>query len=152
MNPGNDVFKMLRCQAIVEALNQEEYYPCCNTDYLVFEGEEAEWIEELQHRARRQSGPTDLMQMRRERVDTAIMTMKIGMATPEGSADRNLAADICHQIRIINDHFRDIVANKIYYQMRDDYQVQKRYMPGFKRDKEWAKLQENVSRNDAFES
>eukprot|EP00971_Amphidinium_carterae_P098064 1940343-Amphidinium_carterae.1 len=80
------------------------------------------------------------------------MTMKIGMAAPERSADRNLAADICHQIRIINDQFRDIVANKIYYKMKDDYQVQKRYMPGFKRDKDWTKLQENVSRNDAFES
>eukprot|EP00971_Amphidinium_carterae_P098063 1940315-Amphidinium_carterae.1 len=66
MNPGNDVFKMLRCQAIVEALNEEEYYPCCSADYLVFEGQEAEWIEELQHRARRQSGPSNLMLMRRE--------------------------------------------------------------------------------------
>eukprot|EP00971_Amphidinium_carterae_P034721 683378-Amphidinium_carterae.1 len=89
-------------------------------------------------------------------VDTAIRTMKIGiidgMATPDGSTDRDLAADICHQIRIINDQFRDIVANKIYYYMKDDYQTKKRYLPGFKRDKEWAKLQENVSRNDAFES
>eukprot|EP00971_Amphidinium_carterae_P091079 1802809-Amphidinium_carterae.1 len=78
--------------------------------------------------------------------------MKIGMAAPEGSADRNLAADICHQIRIINEQFRDIVANKIYYQMKKDYTIHKRYMPGWKSDKEWTKLQENVSRNDAFES
>eukprot|EP00971_Amphidinium_carterae_P284041 5639532-Amphidinium_carterae.1 len=57
MNPGNDVFKTLRCQAIVEALNEQEYYPYCNPDYLVFEGQEAEWIEELQYRSRRHSGP-----------------------------------------------------------------------------------------------
>eukprot|EP00971_Amphidinium_carterae_P309582 6152263-Amphidinium_carterae.1 len=62
------------------------------------------------------------MMMRREGVDTAIRTMKIGMAAPEGSADGNLAADICHQIRIINEQFRDVVANKIYYKMKDDYQ------------------------------
>eukprot|EP00971_Amphidinium_carterae_P290503 5767792-Amphidinium_carterae.1 len=92
------------------------------------------------------------MMMRREGVETAIKTMKIGMASPEGSADRNLAADICHQIRIINDEFRDIVATKIYYEMKRDYTLQKRYLPGWKGDREWTKLQDNVSRNDAFES
>eukprot|EP00971_Amphidinium_carterae_P300723 5975103-Amphidinium_carterae.1 len=66
MNPGNDVFKMLRCQSIVEALNEEEYYPCCCVDHLVFEGQEAEWVEELQYRGRRHTGPSDLMRMRRE--------------------------------------------------------------------------------------
>eukprot|EP00971_Amphidinium_carterae_P244684 4858049-Amphidinium_carterae.1 len=57
MNPGNDVFKTLQCQAIVEALNERRYYPFCDPDYLVFEGQEAEWIEELQKREKRQSGP-----------------------------------------------------------------------------------------------
>eukprot|EP00971_Amphidinium_carterae_P347710 6489837-Amphidinium_carterae.1 len=90
------------------------------------------------------------MLMRREGVDTAIRTMKIGMATADGSAEKDLAADICHQIRIINDQFRDVIANKVYHMMRDDYQTKKRYIPGFKKEKEWAKLQENVSRNDAF--
>eukprot|EP00971_Amphidinium_carterae_P201886 4005783-Amphidinium_carterae.1 len=36
--------------------------------------------------------------------------------------------------------------------MKEDYQTRKRYIPGFKKEQEWAKLQENVSRNDAFES
>eukprot|EP00971_Amphidinium_carterae_P129077 2556987-Amphidinium_carterae.1 len=151
MNPGNDVFKMLRCQAIVDALNEQKY-ACCDPNYLVFEGQEAEWIEELRHRAKRQSGPSNIMLMRREGVDTAIMMMKIGMAKPDGSAERDLAADICHQIRIIDDEFRDVVAEKVYNKMKEDYQTKKRYIPGFKREQEWAKLQENVSRNDAFES
>eukprot|EP00971_Amphidinium_carterae_P269478 5345849-Amphidinium_carterae.1 len=63
-----------------------------------------------------------------------------------------LAADICHQIRIINDQFREHVANKIYDKMRKDYTVQKRYMPGWKPQRDWERLQENVGRNDAFES
>eukprot|EP00971_Amphidinium_carterae_P261854 5194212-Amphidinium_carterae.1 len=130
MNPGNDVFKMLRCQSIVEALNDLQWYPCCCIDHLAFEGQEAEWIEALKDLEKRQSGLTDLMQMRREGVDTAVKTMRIGMAAPEGSADRNLAADVCHQLRIINDE----------------------YLPGWKADREWERLQENVSRNDAFES
>eukprot|EP00971_Amphidinium_carterae_P291422 5785755-Amphidinium_carterae.1 len=55
-------------------------------------------------------------------------------------------------MRIINDQFGDVVARKVYGMMRGDYQTKKRYIPGFKREREWAKLQDNVSRNDAFES
>eukprot|EP00971_Amphidinium_carterae_P284021 5639111-Amphidinium_carterae.1 len=36
--------------------------------------------------------------------------------------------------------------------MKADYQTKRRYIPGFKREQEWAAIQENVSRNDAFES
>eukprot|EP00971_Amphidinium_carterae_P334984 6470598-Amphidinium_carterae.1 len=35
--------------------------------------------------------------------------------------------------------------------MKVDYQTKRRYIPGFKPEQEWTKLQENVSRNDAFE-
>eukprot|EP00971_Amphidinium_carterae_P328188 6459929-Amphidinium_carterae.1 len=150
MNPANDVFKMLRCQAIVEALN-EEHYACCDPNYLVFEGQEAEWKEELKRQRKRQSCPSNLMMMRREGVETALQTMKAGMAKPEGSPERDLAAEVCHSIRIIDDEFRDVVADKMYLKMKADYQTKKRYIPGYKRE-EWATIQENVSRNDAFES
>eukprot|EP00971_Amphidinium_carterae_P002921 57156-Amphidinium_carterae.1 len=152
MNPGNDVFKTLRCQAIVEALGEKEQYPFCNADYLVFEGQEEEWIEELRAREYRNSCPDDIVLMRREGVDMAIKTMRIGVRTISSSTQMELAADICHQMRIINEQFRDHVANKIYDKMKKDYQVQKRYMPGWKPEKDWTKLQENVGRNDAFES
>eukprot|EP00971_Amphidinium_carterae_P351214 6491979-Amphidinium_carterae.1 len=49
MNPANDVFKMLRChglQAIMQAID-EALYECFCTDHLVFEGQEAEWINQL---------------------------------------------------------------------------------------------------------
>eukprot|EP00971_Amphidinium_carterae_P133114 2635996-Amphidinium_carterae.1 len=91
------------------------------------------------------------MLMRREGVNTAIQTMKIGMAKPDGSPEKDLAADVCHQIRIIDNDFRDVVANKIYRRMKLDYQTMRRYIPGFKPDYEWSKLEENVSRNDAFQ-
>eukprot|EP00971_Amphidinium_carterae_P242757 4820165-Amphidinium_carterae.1 len=64
MNPANDVFKMIRCQAIVQALD-EELYECCTSDYLVFEGQEAECKEELKHQRTRQSCPSNLMMRRR---------------------------------------------------------------------------------------
>eukprot|EP00971_Amphidinium_carterae_P303073 6022150-Amphidinium_carterae.1 len=152
MNPGNDVFKMLRCQSIVEALGDQQWYPCCCVDHLAFEGQEAQWIEAMEHLERRHTGLSDLMQMRREGVQTAVNTMKIGMAAPAGSPDRNLASEICHQLRIINEEFRDVVAVKVYHEMKKDYTLRNRYLPGWNTDREWEKLQENVSRNDAFES
>eukprot|EP00971_Amphidinium_carterae_P107276 2125416-Amphidinium_carterae.1 len=63
-----------------------------------------------------------------------------------------LAADVCHQMRIINDEFRSHVANKIYDKMRQNQVVQKRYLPGWKPERDWERLIENVGRNDAFES
>eukprot|EP00971_Amphidinium_carterae_P029513 581100-Amphidinium_carterae.1 len=151
MCPANDVFKNLRCQAIVQALN-EERYECCDTDYLVFEGQEAEWREELKYRKKRQSCPSNLMMMRRDGILTAVKMMTMAMEQPDGSPEQDLAAEVCHSIRIINDEFRDVVVDIMYHKMKADFKTRKRHIPGYKIDQEWETLQENVSRNDAFES
>eukprot|EP00971_Amphidinium_carterae_P322017 6400913-Amphidinium_carterae.1 len=142
MCPANDVFKTLRCQAIVQALD-EELYECCDSNYLVFEGQEAEWKEESKYQRKRQSCPSNLMMMRRDGILTALRMMKMGMDQPDGSPERDLAAEVCHSIRIINDEFRDVVADIMYRKMKEDFQTKKRYIPGYKREQEWETLQEN---------
>eukprot|EP00971_Amphidinium_carterae_P262938 5216335-Amphidinium_carterae.1 len=151
MTPANDLFKVFRCQAIVQAL-EDEHYECCNSDFLVFEGQEAEWIEELKHQRSRDTCPSNVMLMRRQGVMTALRVMKYGVNQPPGSPEQDLAAEVCHSLRIINDDFRDVIADMMYKMLREDHQAKKRYIPGYKRTQEWDTLVTNVSRNDAFES
>eukprot|EP00971_Amphidinium_carterae_P133704 2648437-Amphidinium_carterae.1 len=132
MNPVNDVFKVIRCQAVIQAL-EEQHYECCDTDHLVFEGQEAEWKEELKHQKNRETCPSNLMMMRRGGIVTALRVMTSGVNQPDGSPEQDLAAEVCHSLRIINDEFRDVVADIVYHKMKKDHQMTKRCVPGYKR-------------------
>eukprot|EP00971_Amphidinium_carterae_P287722 5712096-Amphidinium_carterae.1 len=150
MTPLNDIFKVLRCKAIIEALDTN--FDCCDTDNLVFEGQEYECGEELKARRTRNSCPSDLWAMRRDGILNAIRVVKTGIEAPEGSPDRELAAEVCHNIRIINSEMRDVVANIVHDVMKKDAAIKKRYITGWQSQKEWDRLVENVEWNDAFES
>eukprot|EP00971_Amphidinium_carterae_P342240 6481482-Amphidinium_carterae.2 len=151
MTPTNDVFKIIRCQAIVKALEEAEY-DCCDADYLVFEGQEREWKEELKNQRTRDTCPSNLMMMRRDGIAIALRVMQYGIDQPFGSSERDLAAEVCHSIRIINNEFRDVVADIMYKLMKEDQATIKRYVPGWHYQKEWETLKENAERNGAFES
>eukprot|EP00971_Amphidinium_carterae_P219606 4360091-Amphidinium_carterae.1 len=92
------------------------------------------------------------MMMRRGGVETALRVMRSGINQPDGSPEQDLAAEVCHSLRIINNDFRNVVAEIMYNKMKEDHQTAKRYVPGYQRKEEWETLQENVERNDAFES
>eukprot|EP00971_Amphidinium_carterae_P164962 3270250-Amphidinium_carterae.1 len=82
MTPLNDVFKVIRCQAIIKALDQS--YDCCSPEHLVFEGQEHEWKEELKNRRERDSLPSDVIAQRRDGIALALAVMQNALSNHSG--------------------------------------------------------------------
>eukprot|EP00971_Amphidinium_carterae_P347791 6489983-Amphidinium_carterae.2 len=103
MTPQNDIFKMYRCEAMVNAFRKSTDEKITKT--LVFEGQER--LHTVPAGFTGQDPKTT--KLSKDSVTRAMQVRRAGQSQPEGTPDRTRAIDICHSIRITDTWYRDRV-------------------------------------------
>eukprot|EP00971_Amphidinium_carterae_P250188 4966413-Amphidinium_carterae.1 len=141
MTAQNDIFKMYRCEAMVNA-----FLECTDEEHL---------FSKDRHLHAKPAGSAaqdpERTKLSKDSVTRAMSVMRAGQSQLEGTPDRTLAIDICHSVRITDTWYRDQVMYYLDNLFRQDQGAGKRFKSDRRSRIEQDKYQNMVERQDAFE-